>query len=194
MFPAEVDGGPRRRDGGAVERRERRRARWPWRASCGAGGLRVDVYPDADKLGKQFKYASERRSRSWSSWATRSGRPGGHGQGPAQRASRSARSRVPMSRSPYSSSGLSGAGPGAARIRLNWLAREAVPPFRSLSPEPVARSLSTPWILSEIFVARTPAAPCARRTSGSRSFFSAGFRPSATSDRCCSSTCATATA
>jgi histidyl-tRNA synthetase len=24
-------------------------------------GLRVDVYPDADKLGKQFKYASERK-------------------------------------------------------------------------------------------------------------------------------------
>ena len=24
------------------------------------GGLRVDVYPDADKLGKQFKYASSR--------------------------------------------------------------------------------------------------------------------------------------
>ncbi|HYM23062.1 MAG TPA: His/Gly/Thr/Pro-type tRNA ligase C-terminal domain-containing protein [Vicinamibacterales bacterium] len=25
------------------------------------GGLRVDVYPEADKLGKQFKYASSRR-------------------------------------------------------------------------------------------------------------------------------------
>jgi histidyl-tRNA synthetase len=26
-------------------------------------GLRVDVYPDADKLGKQFKYASESLAR-----------------------------------------------------------------------------------------------------------------------------------
>ena len=26
-----------------------------------AAGLRVDVYPDADKLGKQFKYAASRR-------------------------------------------------------------------------------------------------------------------------------------
>jgi len=25
-----------------------------------AGGLRVDLYPEADKLGKQFKYASSR--------------------------------------------------------------------------------------------------------------------------------------
>jgi histidyl-tRNA synthetase len=28
-----------------------------------AGGLRTDVYPDADKLGKQFKYASARGIR-----------------------------------------------------------------------------------------------------------------------------------
>ena len=26
------------------------------------GGLRVDLYPEADKLGKQFKYASARRN------------------------------------------------------------------------------------------------------------------------------------
>ena len=28
------------------------------RARTRAGGLRVDVYPEADKLGKQFKYAA----------------------------------------------------------------------------------------------------------------------------------------
>jgi histidyl-tRNA synthetase len=30
-------------------------------AELRATGLRVEVYPDADKLGKQFKYASERK-------------------------------------------------------------------------------------------------------------------------------------
>jgi histidyl-tRNA synthetase len=29
-------------------------------AELRTGGLRVDVYPEADKLGKQFKYASSR--------------------------------------------------------------------------------------------------------------------------------------
>ena len=33
--------------------------RWPRRLR--GAGLRVDVYPDADKLGKQFKYASSRQ-------------------------------------------------------------------------------------------------------------------------------------
>ena len=37
-------------------------ARRRWRPSCGAAGLRVDVYPEADKLGKQFKYASSRNA------------------------------------------------------------------------------------------------------------------------------------
>ena len=37
-----------------------RATRWRSPASCGAAGLRVDVYPEADKLGKQFKYASSR--------------------------------------------------------------------------------------------------------------------------------------
>ena len=32
-------------------------------ASCGRPGLRVEVYPEADKLGKQFKYASARGLR-----------------------------------------------------------------------------------------------------------------------------------
>ena len=30
------------------------------RASCAPPGLRVDVYPEPDKLGKQFKYAASR--------------------------------------------------------------------------------------------------------------------------------------
>ncbi len=39
-----------------------RRALTRWRspANCAQRGLRVDVYPEADKLGKQFKYASSR--------------------------------------------------------------------------------------------------------------------------------------
>ena len=28
------------------------------RPSCGASGVRVEVYPEPDKLGKQFKYAA----------------------------------------------------------------------------------------------------------------------------------------
>ena len=32
-------------------------------ADLRAGGLRVEVYPDADKLGKQFKYAAARGVR-----------------------------------------------------------------------------------------------------------------------------------
>ncbi len=38
-----------------------RRRCWPWRQELRAAGLRVDVYPDADKLGKQFKYAAARQ-------------------------------------------------------------------------------------------------------------------------------------
>ena len=34
-----------------------------WRALLRAGGLRVEVYPDADKIGKQMKYASSRGVR-----------------------------------------------------------------------------------------------------------------------------------
>ena len=34
--------------------------RWRSRRELRRGGLRVDVYPEADKLGKQFKYASSR--------------------------------------------------------------------------------------------------------------------------------------
>ena len=34
--------------------------RWRWRRELRAGGLRVEVYPEADKLGKQFKYAAGR--------------------------------------------------------------------------------------------------------------------------------------
>ena len=34
--------------------------RWRWHRSCARAGLRVDIYPEADKLGKQFKYASSR--------------------------------------------------------------------------------------------------------------------------------------
>jgi histidyl-tRNA synthetase len=34
------------------------RSRSGWRRNLRAAGLRVDLYPEADKLGKQFKYAS----------------------------------------------------------------------------------------------------------------------------------------
>ena len=38
----------------------RRRMRWRWPRELRAAGLRVEVYPEADKIGKQFKYASAR--------------------------------------------------------------------------------------------------------------------------------------
>ncbi len=59
MFPARADGIARRCDDHSLERRfdcdSLALAR-----ELRASGLRVDLYPEADKLGKQFKYASER--------------------------------------------------------------------------------------------------------------------------------------
>jgi len=62
MFPAEVAGG-------AVDimvtiwNDERRADAVRLAQELRQGGLRVDVYPEADKLGKQFKYASSRNVR-----------------------------------------------------------------------------------------------------------------------------------
>ena len=60
MFPGSVEHGAGRRDGDDLERRVARRRAGARRRVCGGPGLRVDVYPEADKLGKQFKYASSR--------------------------------------------------------------------------------------------------------------------------------------
>ena len=58
MFPADVTAAPRR----AVDGLERRDVGGEPDAGAQlrAGGLRVEVYPDADKIGKQIKYASSR--------------------------------------------------------------------------------------------------------------------------------------
>ena len=60
MFPRRLAVAARGRDGHDLERRVRPRRRWRWRRELRAAGLRVDVYPEADKLGKQFKYAAGR--------------------------------------------------------------------------------------------------------------------------------------
>ena len=44
-----------RRDGGGVRRRGHGRGHRAGRHACGPSGLRVLVYPDADKIGKQIK-------------------------------------------------------------------------------------------------------------------------------------------
>ena len=73
------------------------RRRWRSRPSCARRGLRVEVYPEADKLGKQFKYASSRGTcrSSRSSATTRRARGEVSRQGPAARGEQQA---VPRAR------------------------------------------------------------------------------------------------
>ena len=62
MFPAEVDARPAPTSWSTLWNAESAgRYASPWRATLRAAGLRVEVYPEADKLGKQFKYASSAR-------------------------------------------------------------------------------------------------------------------------------------
>ena len=60
MFPPSVTCDAGRRDGHHLESSNGAPTRWRSRPSLRAAGLRVEVYPDADKIGKQFKYASRR--------------------------------------------------------------------------------------------------------------------------------------
>ena len=50
------------RDGHVRGTTSRGPTRWRSRRICRRAGLRVDVYPEPDKLGKQFKYASSRNA------------------------------------------------------------------------------------------------------------------------------------
>ena len=128
---------------------------------AGADGIRlaVELFPDVDKLGKQFKYAAER------------GVPVRGGDGRGRTIGRHRRDQDPGKRR---------AGRGAARRggRAHRLGDED---FSWLNN-------SVPW------PARTPAAPCAPRTSAPTSCCSAGCRRCATSARSSSSTCAIGTA
>ena len=60
MFPPSLATTPGRRDGGGLRRGGRARTRCALAAALRAAGLRVLVYPDADKIGKQIKYADSR--------------------------------------------------------------------------------------------------------------------------------------
>ena len=63
MFPPALAGRCRGRDGDHLECGYARRMRSASQAELRAAGLRVDVYPEPDKLGKQFKYADARGVR-----------------------------------------------------------------------------------------------------------------------------------
>ena len=60
MFPAAVSGALGRRAWSRCGTPARWTSRFASQRSCDRRGLRVETYPEADKLGKQFKYASSR--------------------------------------------------------------------------------------------------------------------------------------
>ena len=60
MFPPSAGDDAGRRHGGDVRRRGRAAHALRVAATLRAAGLRVIVYPDADKIGKQIKYADAR--------------------------------------------------------------------------------------------------------------------------------------
>ena len=89
MFPATLQTRAGRRAGDALRRASRSRRRCGSPRELRAAGLRVEVYPEPDKLGKQFKYAvGARRPVRRRRRRRRARRGRGHDQGPGQRASR----------------------------------------------------------------------------------------------------------
>ena len=100
MFPAAVASGAAGRDGDVLERRVAGPTRWRWRRSCARGGLRVDVYPEADKLGQAVQVRLEPRTCRSSPIVgdDERGARRGDGQGSALAASRAIGGRATANR------------------------------------------------------------------------------------------------
>ncbi len=84
MFPAASCGRSGRRDGRDLERRTRRAESLALAGELRRAGLRVDVYPEPDKPGKQLKYAAARQYHVVALIGRRrAARRDGHGEEPA---------------------------------------------------------------------------------------------------------------
>ena len=173
MFPADVTIAPARCPGDALERRAHADA-LALAASLRAAGLRVDVYPEADKLGKQLKYA-----------ATRGFRIRRHHRRRRARARRSDCEEHEDGRADSLWHDAAGPLEGARHFASGFRGNSST---GALSDAVNSLWLTTRLIDQDPHV-RRPA--CGRCRSGSRRCL-AGCIACAISAACCSSTCATA--